>query len=102
MSIDIFLRYHEHKFLFANPKHLESSGDDANHLQQNYVVGFVFPDEAGNENLSLTEEWYENLNDVYETLNAEDAIRESEMQIDRRNVIIVDETDVSEVYDTET
>ena len=37
ISIDIVLRYNEHKFLFANPKHLESSSKDGNHLQQNYL-----------------------------------------------------------------
>jgi len=41
VAIDIVLRYHEHKFLFANPNNLESSGDDPNHLQQNYIMGFV-------------------------------------------------------------
>lgn len=60
ISIDIFLRYPEHKFLFANPQHLESSGDDANHLQQNYIMGFVFSDEQGNSILNLSEEWYQN------------------------------------------
>jgi hypothetical protein len=34
VSIDIFLRYPEHKFLFSNPKHLESSGDDPNHFRE--------------------------------------------------------------------
>lgn len=28
VSVDIFLRYPEHKFFFANPRHLDSSGDD--------------------------------------------------------------------------
>ncbi len=84
ISIDIFLRYTEHKFLFANPKHLESSGDDANHLQQNYIMGFVFSDKNGNQIFNLSEEWYENLNDVYDTLTSEDAVNETEMQIDNR------------------
>ncbi len=84
ISIDIFLRYTEHKFLFANPKHLESSGDDANHLQQNYITGFVFSDKNGNQIFNLSEEWYENLNDVYDTLTSEDAVNETEMQIDNR------------------
>jgi len=84
ISIDIFLRYSEHKFLFANPKHLESSGDDVNHLQQNYIMGFVLIDENKNQVFNLSEEWYENLNEVYETLTNEDAINENEMQIDNR------------------
>jgi hypothetical protein len=87
VSIDIVLRYPDHKFLFANPQHLESSGDDANHLQQNYIMGFVFTDTQGNSTLSITEEWYENLNDVYDTLNADDSIQESEMQIDNRYAV---------------
>lgn len=87
ISIDIFLRYSEHKFLFANPQHLESSGDDENHLQQNYIMGFVFSDENGNSMLSITDDWYENLNDVYATLRKKDSVREDEMQIDNRYLI---------------
>lgn len=87
ISIDIFLRYSEHKFLFANPQHLESSGDDENHLQQNYIMGFVFSDENGNSTLSITDDWYENLNDVYSTLKKKDSVREDEMQIDNRYLI---------------
>lgn len=91
ISIDIFLRYSEHKFLFANPQHLESSGDDENHLQQNYIMGFVFNDENGNSTLSITDDWYENLSDVYETLKKKNSVRENEMQIDNR-YLIVEET----------
>ncbi len=87
ISIDIFLRYSEHKFLFANPQHLESSGDDENHLQQNYIMGFVFSDEKGNLTLSITDDWYEDINDVYSTLKKKDSIRENEMQIDNRYLI---------------
>ncbi len=87
ISIDIFLRYNEHKFLFANPKHLESSGDDPNHLQQNYVMGFVFINDQGEQTLSLTEEWYENFMDVYESISLEDRINEEDMQIDNRYVV---------------
>jgi len=86
ISIDIFLRYTEHKFLFANPKHLESSGDDPNHLQQNYIMGFVFFNDQEEQILSLTEEWYENFIDVYETIDSEDSINEGDMQIDNRQV----------------
>jgi hypothetical protein len=87
ISIDIFLRYSEHLFLFANPKHLDSSGEDANHLQQNYVMGFVFIDKVGKERVEVTEEWYTRLEDVYATLTSDDAVIEEEMQIDNRRVI---------------
>lgn len=73
ISIDIFLRYKEHKFLFANPHNLESSSADVNHLQQNYIMGFVFND---NE-LYLSDEWSENF----------DAIKEEDMQIDKRSIV---------------
>jgi len=87
ISIDIFLRFKEHKFLFANPQNLESSGADVNHLQQNYIMGFVF-----NENeLCLSDEWYDNFNEVLETLDISDAIREEDMQVDNRNVAYKDE-----------
>ncbi len=92
ISIDIFLRYPEHKFLFANPQHLESSGNDPNHLQQNYVMGFVFTDEQGHSTLSTTEEWYEDFTDVYEMLNPEDSVKEEDMQVDNR-YMVASETD---------
>ena len=83
ISIDIFLRYKEHKFLFANPQNLESSSSDVNHLQQNYIMGFVF-----NENeLCLSDEWSENFEEALSTVDSNDAIKEEDMQIDRRNVV---------------
>jgi hypothetical protein len=88
ISINIVLRYHEHKFLFANPKHLDSSGKDPNHLQQNYIMGFVFPQADGSLKLDLTDEWNEDFNEMYESLDPTDAVNENEMQIDNRNIII--------------
>lgn len=85
ISVDIFLRYTEHKFLFANPKQLDSSGADANHLQQNYIMGFVFVDMNNTLQINLTDEWYENLEEAYQNLNIIDAINESDMQVDIRN-----------------
>lgn len=88
ISVDIFLRYNEHKFLFANPKHLDSSGKDANHLQQNYIMGFVFPQADGSCKLDLTDEWNEDFNEVCETLVPADAVSEDDMQIDNRNIVV--------------
>jgi hypothetical protein len=85
ISIDIFLRYTEHKFLFANPKQLDSSGADANHLQQNYIMGFIFVNMDNTLQLNLTDEWYENLEEAYQSLNIADAINEGDMQVDTRN-----------------
>lgn len=93
IAIDIVLRYPEHKFLFANPQNLESSGDDPNHLQQNYIMGFIFTDEQGNTTLHITDDWYEDLNDVYDTLDLEDAINENDMQIDNRYVVLNENED---------
>ncbi len=87
ISIDIFLRFTEHKFLFANPQNLESSGADVHHLQQNYIMGFVFND---NE-LCLSDEWSDDFNEVLGTVDESDAIKEKDMQIDNRNVIYEDE-----------
>ncbi len=80
ISIDIFLRYSEHKFLFANPKNLDSSEKDETHLKQNYIMGFVF-----NENeLCLTDEWSDDINEVLKTINKNESINEKDMQIDFR------------------
>jgi hypothetical protein len=93
IAIDIVLRYPEHKFMFANPKNLESSGDDPNHLQQNYVMGFVFSDERGKPILQITDDWYEDLNEVYDTLTSQDAINEGDMQVDNRYLITNEDED---------
>lgn len=87
ISVDIFLRFPEHKFLFANPQNLDSSGTDVNHLQQNYIMGFVL-----NENdLCLSDEWHSDFNEVLETVNVNSAIREEDMQIDNRKITYEDE-----------
>ena len=90
VAVDIVLRYPCHKFLFANPKHLESSGGDPNHLRQNYIIGFVFEDGQGSPILSITEEWSESFVEVYETLNSEDSVNEEDMQVDTRYMIAND------------
>ncbi|MDR1594992.1 MAG: hypothetical protein LBS43_11005 [Prevotellaceae bacterium] len=87
ISIDIVLRFDEHKFVFANPNQLESSGENAEHLQQNYIMGFVFPQHDGSLKLELTDEWFDNFADIYATLSTENAINENDMQIDNRNII---------------
>ncbi len=91
IAIDIVLRYPEHKLLFANPNNLESSGDDPNHLQQNYVMGFIFTDDQGNPSLTITDDWYEDLEDIYETLDPEDSVDEDDMQIDNRYIVVNEE-----------
>jgi len=88
ISIDIFLRFSEHKFLFANPKQLASSGDDENHLQQNYIMGFVFPQPDQTLKLDLSDEWTDIFKEAFESLNIDDAIKETEMQIDNRNIVV--------------
>jgi len=87
ISIDIVLRFDEHKFVFANPNQLESSGENAEHLQQNYIMGFVFLQADGTLKLDLTDEWFDNFADVYATLSSENAVNENDMQIDNRNLI---------------
>jgi hypothetical protein len=84
ISIDIFLRYFEHKFIFANPKLLESSGENPEHLQQNYIMGFVLTNGDGSQTLSFSEEWSDDFNKVYDTINVNDAIDEKDMQKDER------------------
>lgn len=84
IAIDIVLRYPEHRFLFSNPQNLESSGDDPNHLQQNYIMGFIFTDEQGNITLNITDEWYENLGDIFDMLEPTDSVRIEDMQLDNR------------------
>ena len=85
ICIDIYLRFSEHKFLFANPRNLTPSPSDENHIQQNYIIGFVFNSNSKEVPiLVLEEEWHENFNDVLLTLDHQYAINEQDMQIDNR------------------
>ena len=84
ISIDIILRYHAHKFVFTNPNLLESSGGNEEHLQQNYIMGFVFTNKNGVAEFNFSDEWFEDFNKAYETINEDDAIQESDMQKDLR------------------
>ena len=87
VAVDIFLKFPEHKFLFANPKNLDSSSADPNHLQQNYIIGFIF-----NENdPHLSEEWGNDFDEILKTLTINDAVCEEDMQIDDRQVVYNDE-----------
>ena len=88
VSVDIVLRHNEHKFLFVNPKQLGSSGRDPNHLQQNYVMGFVFPQNDGSMKIDLVEDWQENFFDACQTLDEGDSVRESDMQVDNRRTVV--------------
>ena len=51
-------------------------------------MGFVFTDEHGTTNLSITDDWYEDLNDVYDTLDPEGCVKEEDMQIDNRYIVV--------------
>ena len=96
VSVDIFLRFPEHKFLFANPNNLDSSGGDENHLQQNYIIGFVLIDQHGQETLSLTDEWHTDFDAVYATLTPARSVSEQDMQIDSRYAVEADLDEQSE------
>ena len=84
IAIDIALRYPEHRFVFANPQNLEPSGDDPDHLQQNYIMGFVLTDADGKSSVTISDDWDDDFSAVFEMLNPDDCIAESDMQIDTR------------------
>lgn len=50
------------------------------HLKQNYIMGFVFNE----TDLCLTDEWYEDIKEVLDTVSIDDAVNELDMQIDKR------------------
>ncbi|GHT10245.1 hypothetical protein FACS1894170_02050 [Planctomycetales bacterium] len=91
ISIDISLRYPEHKFLFANPQLLDSSGDEAEHLKQNYIIGFVFTEEDGNVTLCLSDEWFADFAEVVNSLDKSTAVNPDDKQVDLRNIIYTEE-----------
>ena len=88
LSVNIVLRFNEHRLYFVNPQNLDSSVGNENHLQQNYVMGFVFPQEDGSLQLDLSDDWNENFDAVYNTLNLDNAINTDDWQIDNRLVIV--------------
>jgi len=47
-------------------------------------MGFVFTDCDGQEELHLSDEWFDDFNDVFESIDKEDAVNEMDMQIDNR------------------
>jgi hypothetical protein len=87
LAVDIFLRYPEHRFLFANPQLLDSSNDNVAHLKQNYIMGFVFTADDGIPELHLSEEWLEHFEDVVTSLDRKTAVNPLEKQIDNRSVV---------------
>jgi hypothetical protein len=87
ISVDIFLRYPEHRFLFANPQLLDSSADDPAHLKQNYIMGFVFTSANGSCQLHLSDEWFDDFEEVVASLASSSAINPADKQIDYRNVV---------------
>ncbi len=84
LAVDIYLRYPEHYFLFANPYNLPASEKDSEHLKQNYIIGFVITDSQNKLKLSLDEEWTQSLKTALKNLNSKNAISAKDMQIDRR------------------
>lgn len=90
ISVDLMLRYDEHKFIFATPNQLESSGEDEEHLQQNYIIGFVFPMPNGTLQLDLTDEWSADFDSIVAILDPCCAVEETDMQVDNRNIVIED------------
>lgn len=50
-------------------------------------MGFVFNDDEP----CLSDEWHDDFNEVLETIDVKDAIREEDMQVDNRNVIYYEE-----------
>jgi photosystem II stability/assembly factor-like uncharacterized protein len=51
-------------------------------------MGFVFTDEQGNTTLNITDDWYENFSDVLDTLAPQDSVKEEDMQVDNRYVVV--------------
>lgn len=87
VSVDIFLRYPEHLFLFANPNNLDSSGSDPDHLQQNYLIGFVFQKPDGSYVVDYSEEFTESFDEAFSSVRPQDAVEDTARQVDNRSEI---------------
>jgi len=93
MAIDLYLRTGKHEFIFANPKELEPSSSDSNHLQQNYIIGFIFPKEKDANQRFIDKMWHDNFEEVFDGLKKENAVNERDMQIDYRALALEKETE---------
>jgi hypothetical protein len=51
-------------------------------------MGIVFPQENGQMLINLYEDWYDNIDDVYNTLDVTDSVQQQDMQIDLRRDLI--------------
>ena len=60
-------------------------------MKQNYIMGFVFVGEDGSVQLNLSEEWFDDFEEVVASLAPTSAINPTDKQIDHRNVIYGDE-----------
>jgi hypothetical protein len=54
-------------------------------------MGFVFTDDQGKASLCITEDWSEDFDMVYKTLDPTDSVQEKDMQIDNRYFAVDDE-----------
>ncbi len=86
LAVDIYLRYPKHYFLFADPNNLPASEQNSNHLKQNYIIGFAITDNQSKINLSLDDEWIQNLSTALRELDPKKSISEKDMQIDNRYI----------------
>lgn len=84
LALDLFLKTREHQFIFVNPKDLEPSSKDKNHLQQNYLIGFVF--KGIQEKPVIVDPWSSDFNKVFSKLT--NPVNESDMQVDRRGTVL--------------
>ena len=85
IAVDIYLRYDAHLFLYANPSNLESSGADPDHLQQNYVIGFVFRNNIGEKECNFSDEFTESFEEAYNSVSLDEAVDDGDRQVDIRN-----------------
>ena len=84
VCVDIALKFPKHTFLYVNPRNLERSSTDANHLQQNYVIGLVFNHPDGSSQLSCGEDFTNDLEEAFGSLQPQQAVRDEDRQVDRR------------------
>ena len=87
ISVDIFLRYPKHLFLFANPNNLDSSGSDPEHLQQNYIIGFVFQKLDGSYVVDYSEDFTKSFDEAFNSVRPQDAVEDIDRQVDNRSEI---------------
>lgn len=81
LAVDLFQRYKEHFFVFADAKQLSHSPTSPNHLYQNYLIDIIIPGKK--DCLNIKKPWYTSIEELLSN-STPARVKFDESQIDYR------------------